>query len=132
MSKIFYNPQSLAKAVGPFARAVRVGDILYISGTSALTHVPGPIWERSLPPDFESQARLTFENIRKVVEDAGGAMSSIFKTTAFLKRRTDYDLLNKIRAEYLPGAAHVSTGFITELIRDDMLIEIEAEAYLGD
>jgi 2-iminobutanoate/2-iminopropanoate deaminase len=131
LPKTVYNPASLPKPVGPFARAVRIGDILYISGTSALTHVPGPIWERELPSDFESQARLTFENLRKVVEDAGAKMSDIFKTTALLKDRKYYDQLGKIRAEYLPGAAHVSTGFITELIRADMLIEMEAEAYLG-
>lgn len=131
MPKILYNPKSFPEPVGPFARAIRIGDVLYISGTSALTHVPGPIWQRDLPADFETQARLTFENIRKVVEDAGGKMADIFKTTAFLKDRKYYDQLAKIRKEYLPGSAHVSTGIITELIREDMLIEIEAEAYLG-
>lgn len=132
MPKTIYNPKSLPKAVGPFARAIRIGDILYISGTSALTHVPGPIWERELPADFETQARLTFQNIQKVVEDAGRTMADIFKTTALLKDRKYYDLLQKVRAEFLPNSAHVSTGFITDLIRDDMLIEIAAEAYFGD
>lgn len=131
MPKTIYNPSTLAKPVGPFARAIRIGDILYISGTSALTHIPGPIWEREIPADFDTQARFTFENIRKVLEDAGAKMSDIFKTTAFLKDRKYYDQLGRIREEYLPGAAHVSTGFITELLREDMLIEIEAQAYLG-
>lgn len=131
MPKTVYNPATLAQPVGPFARAIRIGDILYVSGTSALTHIPGPIWERELPADFDTQARLTFENIKKALEGAGAKMSDIFKTTAFLKDRKYYDQLGRIRAEYLPGAAHVSTGFITELIREDMLIEIEVQAYLG-
>lgn len=126
-----YNPKSLPKAVGPFARAIRIGDFLYISGTSALTHIPGPIWERELSPDFETQARLTFQNIQKVVEDAGGTMANIFKTTAYLKDRKNYDTLNKVRAEFLPGGRHVSSGFITSLIREEMQIEIEAQAYFG-
>jgi len=129
--KTVYNPKTLAEPVGPFARAVRIGDMLYISGTSALTHVGGPIWTRSLPPDFDSQARLTFENIKKVVEDAGAKMADIFKITIFLRDRENFDQLSKIRKEYLPEAAYVSTGFITNLIRDDMLIEVEAQAYLG-
>ncbi|TAK86957.1 MAG: RidA family protein [Betaproteobacteria bacterium] len=131
MPKTLYNPKGLSEPVGPFARAVRIGDVLYISGTSALSHIPGPIWQRHLPADFETQARLTFENIRKVVEAANGSMADIFKTTAFLKDRKHYDRLADIRKEYLPGSAHVSTGLITELIREDMLIEIEAQAYLG-
>ena len=130
-AKIVYNPKTLAEPVGPFARAVRIGDLLYISGTSALTHVPGPIWKRLLPPDFESQARLTFENIKKVVEDAGAAMADIFKITIFLRDRENFDQLSQIRKEYLPDAAYISTGLITELIRQDMLIEVEAQAYLG-
>jgi enamine deaminase RidA (YjgF/YER057c/UK114 family) len=129
--KIVYNPKTLAAPVGPFARAVRIGDILYVSGTSALTHVGGPIWERPLPSDFASQARLTFENIKKVVEDAGAVMSDIFKITIFLRDRDNFDKLSEIRKQYLPDAAYISTGFITELIRHDMLIEVEAQAYLG-
>lgn len=130
-TKIVYNPKTLSEPVGPFARAVKVGDILYISGTSALSHVSGPIWKRDLPTDFEIQARLTFENIKKVVEDAGAKMSDIFKISLFLRDRENFDQLSKIRKEYLPDAAYASTGFITELIRHDMLIEVEAQAYLG-
>ena len=129
-AKTVYNPKTLAEPVGPFARAVRIGNILYVSGTSALTHVGGPIWKRELPTDFESQARLTFDNIKKVLEDAGGTMADIFKITIFLRDRENFDQLSQIRKEYLPDAAYISTGFITELIRHDMLIEVEAQAYL--
>jgi enamine deaminase RidA (YjgF/YER057c/UK114 family) len=129
-SKQIYNPKTLGEPVGPFARAVKIGDILYVSGTSAITHQSGPIWTRPLAPDFETQARQTFENIRRVMEDAGGSLNDIFKITMLLKDRKHFDQIGKLRSEYLPERAYSSTGFITDLIRDDMLIEISAEAYL--
>ena len=131
-AKQIFNPGTLGEPVGPFSRAVRIGDTLYIAGTSAITHQSGPIWDRPLSPDFETQARQTFENVRRVLEDAGGTLADIYKTTMLLKDRKYFDEIGRIRLEYLPDKAYVSTGFITDLIRDDMLIEIDAEAYLGD
>ena len=56
--KTIYNPDTLGEPVGPFSRAVRIGDILYIAGTSAITHQTGPIWDRPLTDNFEEQAQL--------------------------------------------------------------------------
>lgn len=129
-AKRLFNPKTLGEPVGPFTRAIQIGDILYISGTSAITHQTGPIWTRPLAKDFETQARQTFENIRHVMEDAGGTLNDIFKITMLLKDRKYFEQISKLRAEYLPERAYTSTGFITDLMRDDMLIEISAEAYL--
>jgi 2-iminobutanoate/2-iminopropanoate deaminase len=130
MKKQIINPASLAKAVGPFARSVRIGNILYVSGTSALSHLPGPLHERQLPPDFETQAHLTFSNIRKVLEAAGGTMDDIFKAIVMIKRADDYAKLNDLRAQLFPTGELASTAFVTDLIRDDMLIEVEVQALL--
>ena len=130
-TKQTYNPDTLGEPVGPFSRAVRIGDTLFVAGTSAITHQTGPIWDRPLAIDFETQARQTFDNVKKVMEDAGGTMADIYKITMLLKDRKYFEQISAIRAEYLPEKAYVSTGFITDLMRDDMLIEIDAEAYLG-
>ena len=130
-TKQTYNPDTLGEPVGPFSRAVRIGDTLFVAGTSGITHQTGPIWDRPLASDFETQARQTFDNVKKVMEDAGGTMSDIYKITMLLKDRKYFEQISQIRAEYFPEKAYVSTGFITDLMRDDMLIEIDAEAYLG-
>ena len=65
------------------------------------------------------------------MEDAGGTLADIYKITMLLKDRKHFDEIGRIRAEYFPDKAYVSTGFITELVREDMLIEIDAEAHLG-
>jgi 2-iminobutanoate/2-iminopropanoate deaminase len=46
MRKTIISPDGVAEAVGPFSRAVLVGDHLYIAGTTALSHVSGDYYKR--------------------------------------------------------------------------------------
>ena len=124
------NPETLGPAVGPFSRAVQLDNVLYIAGTSALSHLNGPFEERHLPPSIEEQSKLTFDNVQKVVEAAGGAMADIFKITLMIKHRQDYAVVNQIRGRYFPERSLISTGYQCELLRDDMLIEVDAMALI--
>lgn len=123
-------PRGLAEAVGPFSRAVRVGDQLHIAGTTALSHISGDYYERFVPKGIEAQTRLTLENIRRTVEDAGGRMSDIFKVTVMLKNPSDYRRFNAVRAEYFRDHPPISTCFRAEVMRSDILVEIDAQAVL--
>ncbi len=130
MQKRSINPRTLARPVGHFDRAVLLGNTLWISGTSALTHVEGDVQDRKLPPTIEEQTRLTFENIGKVLADAGGTLSDIFKLQVYMVRREDWDAVDRITKEYLPGKGFINSAFLTELLNPDMLIEIEATAWI--
>ena len=125
------QPAGLAEAVGPFSRAVRVDNLLYIAGTTALSQVSGDYYQRALPPTIEEQTRQTLENIRKTVEAAGGTMDDIFKVVIMLKNPSDYKKMNAVRAEYFSRRPPISTCYRADLMRDDILVEIEAVAALG-
>lgn len=120
----------LPPTIGPFSRAVRVGDLLYIAGTTALSNMTGDYHARKIPGTIEEQTRMTLDNIRAVVEGAGGKMSDIFKVVIMLKNPADYARLNVVRAEYFRDKPPVSTCFQANLMRDDVLVEIEAVAAL--
>jgi 2-iminobutanoate/2-iminopropanoate deaminase len=121
----------MADAVGPFSRAVLVGDHLYIAGTTALSHVSGGYYERAIPAGIEEQTRLTLENIKLCVEAAGGTMDDIFKVVIMLKDPADYQKMNAVRARYFQKDPPISTCFRAEVMRDDLLIEIEAVALIS-
>lgn len=126
--KTIIQPKGMAEAVGPFSRAILVGDHLYIAGTTALSHVSGDYYQRSIPPDIEQQTRLTLDNIKKCVEAAGATMDDIFKIVIMLKNPADYKKMNTVRAEYFQKEPPISTCFRAEVMRDDLLVEIEAVA----
>ncbi|MGE5534604.1 MAG: RidA family protein [Acidobacteriota bacterium] len=127
-AKTIIQPEGMAEAAGPFSRAVLVGDHLYIAGTTALSHVSGDYYSRAVPPGIEEQTRLTLDNIKKCVEAVGATMDDIFKIVIMLKNPADYKKMNAVRAEYFKNEPPISTCFRAEVMRDDLLIEIEAVA----
>jgi 2-iminobutanoate/2-iminopropanoate deaminase len=122
------QPKDMAEAVGPFSRAVLIGDHLYIAGTTALSHVTGDYYERTIPAGIEEQTRLTLENIKKCVEAVDATMDDIFKVVIMLKNPADYKKMNAVRANYFKNEPPISTCFRAEVMRDDLLVEIEAIA----
>jgi enamine deaminase RidA (YjgF/YER057c/UK114 family) len=128
--KTIIQPKGMAEAVGPFSRAILVGDHLYIAGTTALSHVSGGYYDRAIPSTIEEQTRLTLENIKKCVEAVNGTMDDIFKVVIMLKNPADYKKMNAVRAEYFKKEPPISTCFRAEVMRDDLLIEIEAVALI--
>lgn len=128
--KKLIQPKGMAEAVGPFSRAVLIGDQLHIAGTTALSHVTGDYYERYVPPTIEEQTRLTLDNIKQCVEAVGGTMDDIYKVVIMLKNPADYKKMNAIRAEYFKNEPPISTCFRAEVMRADILVEIEAVALI--
>lgn len=129
MDKISINPGALAAPVGPFDRAVRIGPWLFISGTSALTHLPGDFLARPLPPDIVEQARLTFVNIRSVCAAAGYVLRDIYQIRYTIRDRQDIRKVHAVIREFLPDRGFISSAYQGELLRPEMLIEVEANAF---
>ena len=129
MSRLSFNPATLAPPVGHFDRAVKIGPWLFISGTSALTHKTGRIEERKLSPTIEEQTRETLTNIQRVCEAAGYALEDIYELRVFITRRDFFGKVDAIVKEVLPKRGFVCHAYQAELMNADMLIEIEANAY---
>jgi 2-iminobutanoate/2-iminopropanoate deaminase len=127
-AKTIIQPKGMAEAMGPFSRAILVGDHLYIAGTTALSHVSGDYYNRTIPAGIEEQTRLTLKNVKKCVEAVGATMDDIFKVVIMLKDPADYKKMNAVRAEYFKKEPPISTCFRAEVMRDDLLVEIEAVA----
>ena len=130
MPKTIIKPDGMAESVGPFSRAILIGDHLYIAGTTALSHVIGDYYERNVPNNIEEQTRLTLDNIRKCIEAVNGTMDDIFKVVIMLKNPADYKKMNAVRAEYFRNEPPISTCFQASLMREDILVEIEAVALI--
>ncbi len=130
MSRHIIRPDGIAEAVGPFGRAILIDDHLHIAGTTALSHISGDYYERAVPATIEEQTRLTLENIRKCVEAVGGTMADIYKVVVMMKNPAEYKRMNAVRAEYFADSLPISTCFRAEVMRADILVEIEAVAYV--
>lgn len=129
MDKRHVNPWEWQNALG-FSQAWRVdgaSSIVFASGQVSISSEGQLVGEG----DFEAQVRQVFENLRTVVEQAGGTLDSVVKLTVFLteiSRLRDY---TRIKAEFFAGAQPASTAVgVTALARPELMVEVEALAVL--
>lgn len=108
------------KAIGPYAQAVKYGDMLFVSGMIPIDPKTGELSKGS----FEEQTKLVLENIKAVVEAAGFSLKNVLKATVFLKDLKDFQKYNEIYATYfgeiLPARETVQAAALPR----DVLIEI--------
>jgi len=116
------------RPVGPYSQAVRVGNLLFISGQVPLDPETGRLVEGS----FEEQARRVLENIKAIVEAAGGTMDDIVKVTVYLKDLGRYKEFNMVYAEFFKGGYPARVVIEASRIPLDAELEVEAIAYLRE
>ena len=82
----------------PFSSAVRVGNVLYLSG--AIGVLPGT--RQLVDTGVVKQTQQTLENIKAVLVYAGSSMDRVFKCTVFLASIRDFEQMNGVYATYFP------------------------------
>ena len=108
----------------PFSSAVRAGDFIFASGTVGVKDAQGNPVE-----GIEAQTRQCLENIKRVLETAGASLSDVVKVQVFLTQAENWPRMNEMNTEYFPKDRPARTALITNLIRPEMLVEIECIAY---
>ena len=124
MSKIIIETPNAPAAIGPYSQAVRVNDVLYLSGQIPLD----PQTMEIVAGDFDSQARQVFTNLSAVLNAAGADFTQVAKLTIYLTDLTRFATVNTIMAEFFaePYPARAAIG-VAQLPRGAE-IEIEGVA----
>ncbi len=103
------------------------GRMLFIAGQTA-TDQQGNIVGKG---DIEAQATRVFERIKSIVQEAGGSLADIVKTTVYLTDIKYREGFGRIRSRYFEKDPPTSTLLVVQgLARAEYLIEIEAIAVL--
>ncbi|RKX42632.1 MAG: hypothetical protein DRP64_09525 [Verrucomicrobia bacterium] len=124
MKKII-NTENAPAPIGPYNQAVKSGHLLFTSGQIPIDPATGTL----VSGGIREQTIQVLENLKNILEAAGGLPDSVIKTTVFLTDMADFSAMNAIYAEYLgeDNAPARSTVQVAALPKG-ALVEIEAIA----
>lgn len=114
-------------AIGPYSQAVRADSLLFVSGQIPLDPATG-----ELIPETTIQAQTTrvLTNLTAIVEQAGGTLDHVVKTTVFLKNMDDFVEMNRVYKTFFPTDCPARSAVQVAKLPKDVLVEIEAIAVL--
>jgi 2-iminobutanoate/2-iminopropanoate deaminase len=114
------------KAIGPYSPAVKVGNMLFLSGSIPLDPVSGQLVEGGI----KEQTTRVLENIKGLLAAAGTDFNHVVRTTVFMVDLAEFGAMNEVYASYFsaPYPAR-STVQVVKLPRD-VRVEIDVIAVL--
>jgi reactive intermediate/imine deaminase len=127
MAREIIHTSKAPEAIGTYSQAVKIGDVVYMSGQIPLV----PETMTVLEGDFSAQVRRVFDNLTAVAEAAGGNLQDIVKLNIFLTDLSYFGTVNEIMAEYFeqPYPARAAIGVAS--LPKDVPVEMDAVMHLG-
>jgi len=115
-----------ATTPAPFSTAVRVGDVVYLSGAIGIKP------DGSIPPEFEAQAKQTMENVGAALKTAGVGWGDVFKCTVMIDDMANWPKFNQVYVPYFPaGKLPARSAFGADGLALGAALELECMAYAG-
>jgi 2-iminobutanoate/2-iminopropanoate deaminase len=112
-------------AIGPYAQANRVGDLIFTSGQLPIDPATGEFAGATIA----EQTEQSILNIKAILEEAGSSLAKVVKTTVFLDDIKDFAAMNEVYARHFSGSVLPSrSAFAVDALPKGALVEIEAVA----
>ncbi len=126
MAKTIISTTKAPAAIGTYSQAVKVGNIVYISGQIPLN----PETMKVCSQDFATQAIQVFDNLKAVAEASGGTLTDAVKLNISMTDLSNLPTINEIMATYIeqpyPARAAVGVAALPKAVQ----VEIEAILHL--
>jgi 2-iminobutanoate/2-iminopropanoate deaminase len=125
MDKEIITTPKAPKPVGPYSQAVRVGNLVFVSGQVAID----PKTSAPISGDIKEQTKRVLENIKAILEGAGLTLDHVVKMGVFLRNMGDFSKMNDVYATYFKAKPPARTTVQAGNLPTGMDVEIDAIAH---
>jgi len=115
------------QAIGPYSQAVRVGDLVFLSGQIPLDPATGEI----VQGDAAEQTRRVMENLGAVLRAAGADFSEVVRSTVYLVNLADFGKVNEVYGGYFSSEPPARVTVQVAALPRGASVEIEMIAHVG-
>jgi 2-iminobutanoate/2-iminopropanoate deaminase len=126
MKEVIYT-EAAPKPIGPYSQAVRVGDMLFVSGQIPID----PKTREVVKGGIKEQTRQVLENIKTVLEAAGYTLNDVTMAFVFLADMNMFPEYNEVYAQYFKEKPPARVTVQAARLPRDVLIEIAVIAVRG-
>lgn len=112
--------------IAGFSRAIRIGDRILVSGTTA-TDSDGVVGAG----DPAAQTRYILDKIAGAIGQLGGTLRDVVRTRVYVRHIEDWEPVARVHGDYFGAIRPANTLVQAQLVGDEYLVEIEAEAVIG-
>jgi len=122
MAREIISTDKAPAALGPYSQAVKVGDTVYISGQIPLV----PETMEVVEGDFADNARLVFNHLKSIAEEAGGSMNDFTKVNIFLTDLSNFPIVNEVMAEFFDEPYPARAAIQVAALPKGVVVEADA------
>lgn len=126
MNKISIHTHEAPAAIGPYSQAVRVGDLIFVSGQIPIDPATGNMVEG----DIETLTHRVMKNVKAILEASGCDFSDIVKTSIFIADMNEFARVNAVYATYFNDYFPARETVQVSRLPKDARIEISVIAAL--
>lgn len=125
MEKIMIATDKAPKAIGPYAQAVKFGNLVFTSGQISIDPKTNELAEGGI----DVQTRRVLDNLKEVLESAGSDLEKVIKATVYLSDLKNFTAMNEIYGLYFNHNKPARSCVEVKRLPKDVLIEIDLVAY---